>query len=76
MLDRDSTDPLAYKVAGLRALEGQNIVYEVVLDGCSHWDDLEQAEVMRMIDHSDILQSNDIGCTVQCVSQKIYSVRQ
>ena len=55
ILDPDSSDCLAYKVAGVKASEGK-VIYEVLLGRCSHVEDLEQQEVEDMMDSSDILE--------------------
>jgi hypothetical protein len=55
ILDPDSSDPLAYKVAAMKASEGK-VIYEVLLGGCFHVEDLEQQEVEDMMDSSDILE--------------------
>jgi hypothetical protein len=55
ILDPDSSDPLAYTVAGVKASEGR-VIYEVLLGGCFHVEDLEQQEVEDMMDSSDILE--------------------
>jgi hypothetical protein len=55
ILDSDSADPLPYKVVGLRVSEG-TVIYEVLLAGCSHMEDLEREEVKSMMDASIILE--------------------
>jgi hypothetical protein len=55
ILDPDSSDSLAYKVAGMKASEGK-VIYEVLLGGCSHVEGLERQEVEDMMDSSDILE--------------------
>ncbi|KAF7971566.1 hypothetical protein HWV62_20808 [Athelia sp. TMB] len=55
ILDPDSADPLPYKVIGVRVSEGITI-YEVLLAGCCHADDLEQEEVEGMMNDSVILE--------------------
>jgi hypothetical protein len=55
ILDPDSSDPLGYKIAGVKASEGK-VIYEVLLDGCFHVEDLEQQEVEDMMNSSDILE--------------------
>ena len=55
ILDSDSTDPLPYKVIGLRVSEG-TMIYEVLLAGCCHAEDLEQEEVKCMMDDSVVLE--------------------
>jgi hypothetical protein len=55
ILDPDSADPLSYKVVGLRVSEG-SMVYEVLLAGCCHMEDLEQEEVEGMMNASVILE--------------------
>jgi len=55
ILDPDSSDPLPYKVAGVKASEGK-VIYEVLFAGCFHVEDLEQQEVEDMMDSSNILE--------------------
>ena len=55
ILDPDSADPLPYKVIGLRASEG-TMIYEVLLAGSCHTEDLEQVEVEGMMNDSVILE--------------------
>ena len=55
ILDPDSADPLPYEVIGLRASEG-TAIYEVLLAGCCHAEDLEQEEVEGMMNDSVILE--------------------
>lgn len=55
ILDPDSADPLPYKVIGLRVSEG-TMIYEVLLAGCCHGEDLGQEEVEGMMNDSVILE--------------------
>jgi hypothetical protein len=55
ILDPDSSNPLAYKIAGVKASE-EKVIYEVILGGCFHTEDLERQEVEDMMDSSDILE--------------------
>ncbi|KAF7973842.1 hypothetical protein HWV62_14130 [Athelia sp. TMB] len=55
ILDPDSADPLPYKVSGLRASE-QTMIYEVLMAGSCHAEDLEQEEVESMMNDSVILE--------------------
>jgi hypothetical protein len=54
ILDPNS-DPLSYKVVGLRVSE-RTMVYEVLLAGCSHTEDLDREEVQSMLNASVILE--------------------
>ena len=54
ILNADSTDPLPFKVVGVKISEGP-IIIEVFFAGCSRTEALEYKEVMEMIDGSTFL---------------------